>query len=150
MSVTVAVDTVVGVMFPKEKLFYDKKVKTFNHDYPDTMKFCSDTGKALWKIDKHCPLFPGLEYGDDRFAGLKLVNGPSVHEQNKNGNWESEYKTFYVGKSFGTNAYEDNKRVSYISEKAVADIKTEVQAKLEPLGLWDEKNFGIWTVLYVG
>ena len=149
MSVTVACDTVVGVMFPKERLFGEKIEKTFDHNYPETMKFCPETGKKLWRVDKHAPLFPGLECGDDRFAGLKLVYGPAVHER-VGDNWESDHKTFYVGKTFQTNGYQDDKRVSFINEKVLTEAKAEVKAKLEPLGLWNEDNFGVWTVLYVG
>jgi hypothetical protein len=27
-------------------------------------------------------------------------------------------------------------------------IKEQMQAKLEPLGLWDESKFGLWSILY--
>jgi hypothetical protein len=152
MSITVACDTVVGIKFEKKDLFEIKTVKAFNHNYPETMKFCPETGKKLWSIDKWSAKFPGLERGDDRFAGLKLVNGPNVYKKNDESTYgfESDPETFYIGKSFQTNGYQDDKRVSLITEKALAESKAEVKEKLEPLGLWDEKNFGVWTVLYIG
>jgi len=152
MGITVAVDTVIGVRLSKDKIYKTDKVKAFDHNYPDTMKFCPETGKKLWKMDSWVARFPGLERGDDRFASLKLVNGPYTYKPNeeKSLGYDSDVETFYLGKSFETNGYQDDKRVSFISPEMIANIKDKVRANLEPLGLWDEKEFGIWTVLYVG
>ncbi len=33
-------------------LYYTKKEKTFEHDYPENFKFCPETGKELWHVVK--------------------------------------------------------------------------------------------------
>ena len=35
-----------------------------------------------------------------------------------------------------------------ISNINIEEVKTKMREKLEPIGLWDEETFGLWSVQY--
>lgn len=42
--------------FVDNENFYEKvKVKAFNHGFPESMKFCPQTGKELWEFEERTP-----------------------------------------------------------------------------------------------
>jgi hypothetical protein len=64
---------------------------------------------------------------------------------------DEEHAVLYLGKHFvATNSsrHDESPKMQYLDNNAVQVARETLKSKLEPLGLWNEKYFGLWAVLY--
>lgn len=96
------------------------------HDKPDTAKYCPECGK---------PVVYGVT--EDNVAGYQVVYG--THE-------DYAYICLHqIGDGTSSNGGDDDQRVPIPLDITAAAMK--MQNALGPLGLWDQKQFGLWSVL---
>lgn len=130
--------SVVGLVIPASKLLKSIKVKAFDHNLPNTMKFCPDTGRSLWRDQLTFP--DGTEFPNHKVSGLEIISQSSEDEPT------NPNTIFFVGKSKRANSDSDNK--PFWSESEIAKAKIDIQRILSNYGLWDESKFGVYPVLY--
>ncbi len=103
-----------------------------------TAKFCPDCGKVLaWAVQRSVGKFEGFEYeyGDKlEIEGWPVTCG-------------TDAKTFYIGYYVhkGVYGHSGDEQIPFPNmtkeKQFIEDMKR--------IGLWDEKSFGVWLVLYV-
>lgn len=106
-------------------------VRAFPHEYPEDIKFCPNTGRKLWlqretnikEYDSHKNTLCGLPLRGTTEDGRTVVCIATVEADATEG-------------EFG---------FTKIPDLAVA--KNQLREKLEPLGLWDEGSFGLYSLL---
>jgi hypothetical protein len=129
---------VVGLAMKSQELFITKTVMTYLHDYPQTVKFCPETGKKLWTT---ALVFPdGSEYPEDseKFKGLDIVTRGSEEDAT------DPQCLLVLGKR--KRATEDGSQFWRLAE--IEKVKKEIEEILTPYKLWDETRFGVYPVLY--
>ena len=124
---------VIGVKVPVDKLYDRTKVRTCRHPLPnEEVRYCPTCGRTAWDDDSV------IKY--DLFKlGVELITG-------------TDHKPLILTlKDFAAyaDAYDnDGYGLLPLTGDGLVSIKPKLQAKLEPLGLWDEKAFGLYAVLY--
>tara|TARA_Y100000034_G_scaffold37672_2_gene46322 strand:- start:2476 stop:2889 length:414 start_codon:yes stop_codon:yes gene_type:complete len=125
---------VIGILIDKDKLYKEAKtVKAFAHNHPRTMKFCPDTGKELWKEVRE----PIPEWDESETLGsFKVHTSTDSHDH-------------VVGIIAADEAEMRGSGVDFTKlPDNLADEKYKLKELLEPLGLWDESKFGLYSILY--
>jgi hypothetical protein len=141
---------VVGCIIDRSNIPMKKeRVKTFKHDYPDNgeIKFDPKTGEALWKTIEY-PEFVFADQGDPnpddndgktkviKLGKLKIFTG-------------TDGKPEVLGVGTGEETYSNGgDDYDFTPLEDVDSIKNRVKEILEPIGLWDEKKFGLYSILY--
>lgn len=153
MGLDVWSDTIIGIPVDQDLFIEMKTVKAFEHDCEDEkVKFCSKTGKKLWKqiqVLKKGIFDEEDENEDDEdfdlyyFLEDATVGGYKVSRIYS----DSGEDSFYV--SIDT-ASTDSHRSGGASWSYL-EIPTKEQvdafkAVMEEKGLWDPENFCIWTI----
>jgi len=130
--------TVIGIKFKCSEIIKKSTVKAYPHDYPETMKFCPQTGKKLWDVE--FSLIDGTEPHEAMLGGL------DVKFANPESRIDNPDEDIFVGiaSEAGVN---DSK---FLAGQNFEEYKKKVQEVLEPLGLWKESRFGIYTFLTGG
>lgn len=124
---------IIGLEIDHKKLFRNQKVKTFDHNYSEDYKFDPKTGKKLWEIDER----PVKGYnGEDKLYTYKVV-----HSTDKK-SW------FVADKIIVCNCNYDYSRKLPFKPDEYEKIKEKMKFELEAFGIWDEKKFGIYNVIY--
>jgi len=128
MSTNYYAYTVVGIKFAKNEIYRSEKARLCKHPLPEdkNAKFCPVCGQKLWQtIEESIP-----EYDDmtEQLAGVPAV-------------WDTDQRHLFVGVVTKT---EDSGK----NDIELPLIKDMVKRPLELKGLWHEKRFAIWTVLY--
>ena len=137
MGVSWVAKAIIGVPLFEEKLYKKSiKVKAFDHDRPESMSFCPDTGKQLWKeLEQTIPEFNDIEntvcgypiLGDEEMGkyialpGLHVNDGPSNHR----------------GSGHELVKLSDD----------LKSLREKMRDDLGPLGLWVEKKFGMHCII---
>lgn len=121
----------------EERLYQRANVKAFQHDYGQDMKFDPQTGKPLWKESQE-PV-DGWNEEDEQLFGYPVVDDGS----------EGKYKyicLYATGKKTDDNGgpYDQMQDV-VLANLSVA--RNKMRKELEKLGLWSDKQFGLWAVL---
>ena len=129
---------VIGLKIDNNKLYTTKRVRGCGHDLGENKKakFCPECGEPTWDEDR----VPIVGYDPDDFdtdggqvfAGYKLVMP----------NGESD-DAFLAGLVLT----DDEKGYGFADEVDFSHIKAHMKKTLLPLGLWDEKEFGLWAIL---
>ena len=131
--------TVIGCRVPDSRMYRETQVKAFDHNFGEDMKFDPQTGKPLWITERM--LVNGDDYLDQSdFGGFYAVTD------------DPERPDFYyigVG-SESSPKYDHGNGPARMDFPVEDEVKARLKEYLEPLGLWDEAEFGIWTVQYVG
>ena len=136
---------VVGVEIDIEKLYFDEKIEscrangcTKKKECPakenSDFKFCPECGKKPWKLIQK-PIKDWDEC-DQKLGKFK------VHFST-----DQQYAVVGVLATDLVRIGYDDKEISFA--KLPSDIekqKQEIKEFLEPLGLWDEEKFGMWSV----
>ena len=117
----------IGQKLNKNKLYQETIVAGCNHQNPDTANFCSVCGKRAVIDFESLKGISAIESTDNTEIFLALN-----HHQVKSGSSRGG----------------ENLAFRTLDSKAVEEAKTVLKELLEPYGLWDEKQFGLWTVLY--
>ena len=124
--------TVVGVRMSAEKLLAGMVAKERCCDHPEMdTKFCPECGRYMW-------VAVAPEEVDD-VAGLPVVFDDCSREG-----------FAFVGVcSDGVDA-RGTSTVNMVPMplESLVGAKDKVKAALEPIGLWDESQFGVWTAMY--
>jgi len=147
--------TIYGCQIDVEKLYRDVTVIQDGHNCPGYRelrergcepKFCMDCGKKTHRVERVCRLPEyeeshtlrgikvlrlSVEYEDeDEFADeLEYIHIlPAWHQ-------EVEYQHYGVAVRNSTSAF------------IISDLKEQLRGILDPLGMWDDKKWGLWTVL---
>jgi hypothetical protein len=97
--------SIIGFEIKSEDFFTPIKVKTFEHEYPESMNFCPVTGKRLWRTIYQTPALYN-EYE-------ATYNGFKTYE-------DDEDKILYIG-------IIDQDKVDYTLEEVIrkfAEVKT--------------------------
>jgi hypothetical protein len=130
MSTDYKAMTIIGIKIPNEKLYVTTHIRGCKHK-ETAYKHCPECGKPMWISQKEdSPAY--VVYQDtDKFAGLNATTGGTDEED------------LFVGKIFEA---EPHTQFNVIPD--FDKIKAEVRLALDPLNLFDEKKFGIYTVLY--
>ena len=138
MGVDYAACTVVGVEIDKAALYSKKKTRHrgCEHPLPDGSDdpFCSQCGRKAWIESTVSEPLPFYDEDSDTFSGLDVVYDQCYDE---------DKTQFFVGTA--TTMDMQCGIPAMMSPSVVEETKRQLQAVLEPLGLWDEDKFGIWT-----
>lgn len=97
----------------------------------------------------------GVDYSAYAVVGVRLDPIRANLDELRNDGllcyWGTDHDYVYVGIATGEDTYSNGgDDDSFVSLQAddVAQIKEKLREYLEPIGLWDEKQFGLWSVLY--
>lgn len=148
MSSTIIAHTIIGSKVNRDDFFVHKERSV--HEGCGVVgpgPFCSNCGKAIdaTKIDI-VPVEGFEEEGGSEYKGL--IGGLSIHPINND-----HYLAVHVSRC-GAPWRDDIGDPSRMDADELIDklpgMRDKVQSVLEPLGLWEPENFGIWTALYYG
>ena len=128
--------SVIGLKIDKDKLHQKPKLeKAFPHNHPQSLKFDPQTGKKLWKEISN-PIPEYNEYDDDldceAVGKYKLIYGT---EQER-----------CVVQLVGADDAEGRDCSNFVKMPIDEQIQ-EFKDFMQKLGLWDEKNFGLHSIL---
>ncbi len=132
MSVTYRAKAFIGCKVTRDRLFHTVKARGCDHAPLHSTLYCPHCGKLMW-VDKKVPISQWDE--EDDLSGLTLVHGM--------GDELYACVRYVVAEDSGI-----ADKLMPLHEDSVAMTKRMLQVKLEPLGLWDESTFGLWSVLY--
>jgi hypothetical protein len=98
---------------------------------PSSAPFCAQCGKRASVIEKE----PIAGYdGDNETIGTFAVVGTTDESRQ------------FVGYAISASDYKESASMRAILD--VGAIKTALRSTLEPMGLWAEESFGLWSVLH--
>tara|TARA_B100001778_G_scaffold334986_1_gene350474 strand:+ start:29634 stop:30062 length:429 start_codon:yes stop_codon:yes gene_type:complete len=141
MGVTYTAYMAIGLRLDGERLYEDKLVKRGEHDFDSSVLFHPQTGEKLWASER----FPldGSEYIDDTFGPFEYAGEDSCER--------SDWKAVVGRVLTKETAYYDEKQKAPIdlNEIDLNNLKSELRDYFEPLGLWDESQFGAWLIMRV-
>jgi len=137
MSTTYHAIAIVGCKVDKSKLFTTDLVRSCEHPIPvGGVKFCPECGKRTYKKTKK----PIQDYDTDK----ETVCGKRVF-----GHYYDTNFVIIAEQCVAVDNYDGP--LAKMLPITVTDTTTwenKLRAVLEPLGLWDDEQFGIWTMLY--
>jgi hypothetical protein len=137
---------VIGCILDRSKIAVkQEKVKTFKHDYPEDgeTKFDPKTGIPLWKTIEY-PEYIFDAYDCEGRAKVIKLNGLNIFISGGGNTPE------VIGIGTGRKTY-SNGGEAYDFRPLVEDldsIKKRIKDVLEPIGMWDETSFGLYSILY--
>lgn len=123
---------VVGVKIDPERLVTTKKVRGCQCEKTPTGHFCSSCGEPAFIEEDEC--IEGYNEDEDIY-GYKIIFGTDHNE------------AFIAAIVCKDDDYGDSKNFSQMPTE-LERIKNDMRNTLDPIGLWDEKKFGLWSVLY--
>lgn len=119
---------VIGVMVDKNKLYVTKAERNCDCEVDgiENMKFCSECGATVMgKVKVNIP----------EIEDYKIEEFP-IHEFN-------DHSIISIPETY-KKGYEDDINFVKIPENW-NELKEKMKETLEPLGLWDDKEFGVWS-----
>lgn len=125
----------IGLTIGKRDVLYQpkRKVKLFDHNHPENWIVDPESGKALWK-EVRDPI-PGYEEGYP-----STLCGYSIHLTRHS-------QAFVALRATETESHRSGSLASMGSLPAnIEEEKKKMKDVLEPLGLWDERSFGLWAI----
>lgn len=137
----------IGCWLPSEKLFAKQKIKAFEHDYPESMKFCHQTGRPLWKEATVCVLCPNKAV-EDLKSGEKI--GPFVLHIDHQRRWFCLAITKVFTEDAKGKGGVQLIPLTHDDAFSLQSLRTKLKETLLPHNLWDDKNFGLWSILDFG
>lgn len=132
----------IGIRVDPTKLYREKQEKAFKHSYPLDWKVCPKTGRELWRTVRE-----PIDGAVSRYEGEDASKiGP--YDVTYGTDHETAFICIVSTNDTYSNAGNDCAMVSIPVGFNIVEEKEKLRETLEPLGLWDEKLFGLWTVLY--
>ena len=134
--------SLLGIKVAHAKLFKEDTVRGCSHDIniQDGTKFCPECGMEIWET----------------------ISVPLDEAARENGEYDNECFGFdlitdysgdiaYIGNITGnTDAYSPAIITRFYSDKLYVDqIEDRLKSSLDPFGLWDANEFGLWTIMQV-
>ena len=155
MGVSVSVYGVLGVRIPdRNRLYQSRQTRGCSHPLPyyscGDSRFCPTCGKPIW-LGEDVPVTgydDGRETGKDESLGgfAVLSTSSSMHESRE------AFVCFKVvtvsDPMYG--GWASSLVAGPPNWSVIDDANEALQDLLEPLGLWDEKEFGFWVVATAG
>jgi hypothetical protein len=149
MSTDYRAIAVIGINIDLSKIpTEDTWVKVGKHNRPKTMKFDPDTGVRLWNVIS-CPKFQFHRH-DYSLGELEIpfIDFPDeMHIELFDSGGQKTQTILGFGIISGT--WEQPVLKCPYHLPAIENIKQELKNKLECVGLWDEKEFGLWAILQI-
>lgn len=155
MGVDYRAQTIIGVRIPHSSLHEMRTVQGCDCTSPGNGKYCSECGEKRVET-KSMPigeytLYDGepneFLWGWDR-EGDRLIARTGKHIETSYGNGFDDECDRFVGFTIKTGSSRGDDHVEGPSSfPDVAKEKERLQGLLEPMGLWVEADFGLWTVL---
>lgn len=135
MSADFIAKAIVGIQVDPKKFYGPpKKVKAFPHNYDESVKFCPQTGKECWSTERE--LLGGVDKDLEKIGKFEIHKGT-----------DDFYHVVGVVAATETNSNGGNE-IDFVPIPADLEAqKQELKALLEPLGMWDESKFGLYTLL---
>ncbi len=142
MRTTYHAAAVVGCRVDRSKVFILEDVRLCSHPLPSMetqrlrmdVNFCPICGKKLWS--KEYKSIPQYDFVDETICGLRVVS----NEYN-----DEVYIAAEVAE-IDTHLDYDGKSIS--PHGIDTTVRERIKAILEPIGLWNEEEFGIWVVMW--
>lgn len=129
----------IGLRVPRHiyvaKAFDRKDVKTFPHDFAPAIKFHPQNGQRLWKEE----LTP-FEDVEKVLSNFTIVTDGEIDRH-------VYICVCYAGNEINDNGGPYDSLTQLAQSFSISEWKKRMQNELEPLGLWNEKEFGLWAVL---
>ncbi len=122
----------IGLPIDKSKLVTVEKVKAFYHEFPEEYRVSPIDGKPLWKIN-HIPI-TGYDDSNDKLFDYDVI-------------CTDEEQYFICFKKYEADSENEFVKLSDTEINKFTDIKKTMKECLEPLGLWVEDKFGIYSIL---
>lgn len=146
MGVDVYAMSGIGLVFKPNKFAKSVMVKKFNHNYGQDVAYCPKTGKKCWELETKFLKTPVIEHPH------LVIDSDDDVEINKIGNYKvinSDDLNVVCIVSAKTKSDRDGARPVWAKlpvdfDKKIKEFKKDMQA----LGIWDEKKFGLHTILY--
>lgn len=149
MSTTFRAEAIIGVAIPREKIFQKKPHRNCEHKIPNGAKFCPTCGKEATRlVDESIINIPDLKYGYDNYEymcdwGYLLSRmGLSMTEN-------QDDELYFIGIATEARSYDED-LTQMVTIPDSGDLKQQLKDYLEPIGLWDESKFGLWSVMTWG
>ena len=139
MGVDFSAYAIIGIKIDKERLYQKPEtVKAFDHKYSlsDKIEYCPNTEQKLWK-EFQDPIPEWDE--DDKLGPYRIYTTPYSDDC---------IVGLVVCDDTGSNGGNDIDFVRIPNN--LTKLKETMKNYLEPLGLWHEPNFGLYSVLYCG
>jgi hypothetical protein len=120
------------------------RVKAYDHGHPPEWTHDPTSGKALWRDVKVCAL------GDDNEGELEDVVQAAGLEVFSAGCSEDDDADLYIGVGVRTGSGRGGDYVGFRPHPNFGEIQEKLWEFLSPRNLWNERDFGLWSLLYVG
>lgn len=143
MSVSYSSYAVIGVKIDPKKLVITEKVRNCSCEVKniEKKKFCSSCGKKVFvEEDTYIPQYDDDAHKKDFPFYYSLCGFPLIYNTDN-------IDAFVAFICCECDDYNDNP-FSDLSNINIEEVKTKMREKLEPMGLWNEENFGLWAVQY--
>jgi len=132
MSATYYGQAVIGVRIDPKKLMTIKRIRACDCVSAPTGNFCSNCGKKSFK-EEECPI---ESFSDgENVLDYEVVFGTDREEA---------VIAFVCAEETDNNKSNNFKQIP----ENIKEIKEQMRDTLGPIGLWDEKKFGLWSILY--
>ncbi len=132
---------VIGVKVSEAACYHTVRVKAFDHGHPPEWTHDPQSGKVLWREVRVCSLGEGYELvAIAEAAGLEVFQA---------GCSEDEDADFFIGIGVSTGSNRGGDYEALLSDIDLGAVRDKLKKFLEPHSLWDEKDFGLWALLYV-
>jgi len=125
---------ILGLPIDEDKLVtgHTETIKAFDHNYPEYMSYCPKTGKKLW---------------EDKYIVENEIDLDDISEDIESVQDDDKiYAAIFL-------EYMNLKRDSgsiLLEIPNIEEAKQKMRQYLEPLGLWNEEDFGLYLVGIVG
>ena len=150
---------IIGICLPDEedipRALISVRKKAFSHNYKDNEQneFHPKDGRKLWldekeQIKANYPAFvfdKHDELNEDSIRiGQKIIKIPEELEF-ATGTDDNNLCLGFVLETGSSNGGQD---LEFVNLPNIDKMKTQLKNLLEPLNLWDEANFGLYSMLY--
>jgi hypothetical protein len=152
MSVTHSAYAVLGIRVPIFNWLTRRKVKTFDHNYPDSYILDPTSGRTLW-TDEYVAVIEEIEeWGVNECPPLEkdVITWVRYSHDTK----PSEGGWAYVGlvAKIDEPQFESRRggggEMMPVTQKHIDYVKGRIKPALEKAKLWKDELFGVWPVLH--
>jgi len=135
MSMTHHAAAIVGCKVDETKIFFKDSVRSCEHQLPldHNAIFCPACGRKLWK--QKDVTIPQYDYHDGSISGFRVIRD------------YYEDVAYIAGELTEIDNCERIPQLGINTDDCNA-IRSRLKLTLEPLGLWNEKEFGIWVAAW--
>lgn len=159
MGVDYSAISVIGVCLPNKdelpKAMIMTRKKAFDHDYGEDYEFHPKNGSKLWLDEKEEVEadYPAIILDTEGFIDEdEIEEGQTIidltDQEELCCTYSTDERITFYGFIIKTGYANGDKDVSFDHLPDIERIKNLIKNKLEPLNLWDEDEFGLYSILY--